>query len=60
MHSQKDLKDGGLTHCFVKNDEQKYRFNAEIWRIRYEYSLDYVFLLSYTKRINFQPLCVAA
>ena len=30
MHSQKDLKDGGLTHCFVKNDEQKYRFDAEI------------------------------
>ncbi len=28
--------------------------------IRYEYSLDYVFLLSYTKRINFPPLCVAA
>ncbi len=28
--------------------------------IGYEYSLDYVFLLSYTKRINFPPLCVAA
>ena len=25
--------------------------------IRYEYSLDYVFLLSYTKPINFPPLC---
>jgi hypothetical protein len=32
MHSQKELKDGDLTHRFVKNDEQKYRFNAEIWR----------------------------
>ena len=28
--------------------------------IGYEYSLDYVFLLSYTKRINLPPLCVAA
>ncbi len=28
--------------------------------IRYELSLDYVFLLSYTKLINFPPLCVAA
>ena len=28
-------------------------------RIRYEYSLDYVFLLSYTKLINFPLLCVA-
>lgn len=60
MHSQKDLKDGGLTHCFVKNDEQKYDSTLKFGMIRYEYSLDYVFLLSYTKLINFPPLCVAA
>lgn len=60
MHSQKDLKDGGLTHCFVKNDEQNTDSTLKFGMIRYEYSLDYVFLLSYTKPINFPPLCVAA
>jgi len=39
-----------------KNTDSTLKFGG----IRYEYSLDYVFLLSYTKLINFPPLCVAA
>lgn len=60
MHSQKDLKDGGLTHCFVKMMNKNTDSTLKFGGIRYEYSLDYVFLLSYTKLINFPPLCVAA
>jgi len=39
-----------------KNTDSTLKFGV----IGYEYSLDYVFLLSYTKPINFPPLCVAA
>lgn len=39
-----------------KNTDSTLKFGM----IGYEYSLDYVFLLSYTKLINFPLLCVAA